>query len=134
MFKALMLTQQDKATQAAFAELDESALPPGDVRVKVEYSSLNYKDALAVTGRGAIVRSWPMVPGIDLAGVVESSSDPAWQPGDRVVVNGWGLGETNWGGLSQKASLKAGWQLRLPEGFTTRQAMAVATAGYTAAL
>jgi acrylyl-CoA reductase (NADPH) len=134
MFKALMLTQQDKTTQAAFVELDESALPPGDVRVKVEYSSLNYKDALAVTGRGAIVRSWPMVPGIDLAGVVEASSDPAWQPGDRVVVNGWGMGETNWGGLSQKASLKAGWLLRLPAGFTTRQAMVVATAGYTAAL
>lgn len=134
MFKALMLTQQDKTTHAAFVDLEESALPPGDVRVRVEYSSLNYKDALAVTGRGAIVRSWPMVPGIDLAGVVEHSSDPAWQPGDRVVVNGWGLGETAWGGLAQKASLKSGWLLRLPEGYTTRASMAVATAGYTAAL
>jgi acrylyl-CoA reductase (NADPH) len=134
MFKALMLTQQDKTTQAALGDLDEGVLPPGDVRVRVEYSSLNYKDALAVTGRGAIVRSWPMVPGIDLAGVVESSSDPAWQAGDRVVVNGWGIGETAWGGLAQKASLKSGWLLRLPEGYTTRQAMAVATAGYTAAL
>lgn len=134
MFKALVLTQQDKATHAAFAELDEAALPPGDVRVRVEYSSLNYKDALAVTGRGAIVRNWPMVPGIDLAGVVEASTDPAWQAGDRVVVNGWGLGETVWGGLAQKASLKSGWLLRLPDGFTTRLAMAIATAGYTAAL
>jgi acrylyl-CoA reductase (NADPH) len=134
MFKALMLTQKDKTTQAALVDLDESALPAGDVRVRVEYSSLNYKDALAVTGRGAIVRSWPMVPGIDLAGVVEASSDPAWQAGDRVVVNGWGMGETAWGGLAQKASLKSGWLLRLPEGYTTRQAMAVATAGYTAAL
>lgn len=134
MFKALMLTQHDKQTQAAFAELDESELPAGDVRVRVDYSSLNYKDALAVTGRGAIVRNWPMVPGIDLAGVVEHSDDAAWQVGDRVVVNGWGLGETAWGGLAQKASLKAGWLLRLPQRFTTRDSMVVATAGYTAAL
>ena len=134
MFTALMLTQQNKQTQAAFVDLDEAALPAGDVRVRVDYSSLNYKDALAITGRGAIVRSWPMVPGIDLAGCVEQSSDPDWKPGDRVVVNGWGMGETAWGGLAQKASLKAGWLLRLPERFTTHDAMAVATAGYTAAL
>jgi acrylyl-CoA reductase (NADPH) len=134
MFKALMLTQAGKATHAAFTELDDSQLPPGDVRVRIDYSSLNYKDALAVTGRGAIVRNWPMVPGIDLAGVVEHSSDPAWAPGDRVVVNGWGLGETAWGGLAQKASLKSDWLLRLPAGFSTREAMAIATAGYTAAL
>ncbi|HEX5683491.1 MAG TPA: MDR family oxidoreductase [Ideonella sp.] len=134
MFKALMLTQHDKQTQATLVDLDEAALPPGDVRVRVDYSSLNYKDALAVTGRGAIVRSWPMVPGIDLAGVVEHSVDAAWRVGDRVVVNGWGLGETAWGGLAEKASLKAGWLLRLPERFTTRDSMAVATAGYTAAL
>jgi acrylyl-CoA reductase (NADPH) len=100
----------------------------------VDYSSLNYKDALAVTGRGAIVRQWPMVPGIDLAGVVESSDSPDWKPGDRVVVNGWGLGETEWGGLAQKARLKAGWLLRLPTAYSTREAMAIATAGYTAAL
>ena len=134
MFTALMLTQHDKQTQAAFVELDEAELPAGEARVRVDYSSLNYKDALAVTGRGAIVRSWPMVPGIDLAGVVEHSDDAAWRPGDRVVVNGWGLGETAWGGLAQKASLQAGWLLRLPERFTTRDSMVVATAGYTAAL
>ena len=134
MFKALMLTQHDKQTQAAFVELDEAELPAGEVRVRVDYSSLNYKDALAVTGRGAIVRSWPMVPGIDLAGAVEHSDDAAWRVGDRVVVNGWGLGETAWGGLAQKASLQAGWLLRLPERFTTRDSMVVATAGYTAAL
>lgn len=134
MFKALMLTQHEKTTQAAFADLTESALPAGEVTVRIEYSSLNYKDALAVTGRGAIVRKWPMVPGIDLAGVVEASDNPAWQPGDRVVVNGWGLGETEWGGLAQKARLKSEWLLRLPAAYSTREAMAIATAGYTAAL
>jgi acrylyl-CoA reductase (NADPH) len=134
MFKALMLTQHDKKTQAQFTELDEAALPPGDVTVRIAYSSLNYKDALAVTGRGAIVRKWPMVPGIDLAGVVASSTDPAWQPGDRVVVNGWGLGETEWGGLAQKARLKSSWLLRLPTAYSLHDAMAIATAGYTAAL
>jgi len=134
MFKALMLTQHDKKTQAQFTELDEAALPPGDVTVRIAYSSLNYKDALAVTGRGAIVRKWPMVPGIDLAGEVASSTDPAWQPGDRVVVNGWGLGETDWGGLAQKARLKSSWLLRLPTAYSLHDAMAIATAGYTAAL
>lgn len=134
MFKALMLTQHEKQTRAAFAELDDSALPAGDVTVRVDYSSLNYKDALAITGRGAIVRNWPMVPGIDLAGVVQASEHPDWKPGDRVVVNGWGLGETEWGGLAQKARLKSEWLLRLPASYSTREAMAIATAGYTAAL
>lgn len=134
MFKALMLTQHDKKTHAEFVELDDAALPAGDVTVRIDYSSLNYKDALAVTGRGAIVRKWPMVPGIDLAGVVETSDSAAWRPGDRVVVNGWGLGETEWGGLAQKARLKSDWLLRLPEAYSTREAMAIATAGYTAAL
>ena len=134
MFKALKLTQENKATTGQFVEIDESELPSGDVVVRIEYSSLNYKDALAVTGRGAIVRSWPMVPGIDLAGVIETSRHPDWQAGDRVVVNGWGMGESAWGGLAQKASLKAEWLLRLPASYTTRQAMAIATAGYTAAL
>lgn len=134
MFKALMLTQENKTTHASFTDLDDSQLPPGDVRVRVEYSALNYKDALAVTGRGAIVRRWPMVPGIDLAGVVEHSADATWKPGDRVVVNGWGLGETEWGGFAQKASLKSSWLLRLPEQFSARDSMVVATAGYTAAL
>jgi acrylyl-CoA reductase (NADPH) len=134
MFQALLLTQQDKKTVATYGPLDESQLPEGDVTVRVEYSSLNFKDALAVTGRGAIVRKWPLVPGIDLAGTVEQSSSPDWKPGDRVVVNGWGLGETHWGGFAQKARLSTAWLLRLPGAYTTRQAMAIGTAGYTAAL
>ncbi len=135
MFQAILLTQgPDKKTIATYGPLDEAQLPAGDVDVRVEYSTLNYKDALAVTGKGAIVRSWPLVPGIDLAGVVETSRDARWQPGDRVVVTGWGLGETHWGGLAQKARLKADWLLRLPAAYTTRQSMAIATAGFTAAL
>ncbi|MGE5117017.1 MAG: MDR family oxidoreductase [Betaproteobacteria bacterium] len=135
MFKAILLTRDDaKRTVATLTDLDEAQLPAGDVDVRVEYSTLNYKDALAVTGRGAIVRSWPMVPGIDLAGVVGSSRDPAWQPGQRVVVTGWGLGETRWGGLAQRARLEPGWLLALPAPFTTRSAMTIATAGFTAAL
>jgi acrylyl-CoA reductase (NADPH) len=134
VFKALLLTRQDNSTVARFTDLDDRQLPDGDVTVRVAYSSLNYKDALAVTGRGAIVRKWPLVPGIDLAGTVEHSDDPNWSPGDHVVVNGWGLGETHWGGLAQKARLQAAWLLRLPAAYTLRQAMAVGTAGYTAAL
>lgn len=133
-FQALLLTQQDKKTIATYGPLDESQLPDGDVTVRVEWSSLNFKDALAVTGRGAIVRKWPLVPGIDLAGVVEHSASPDWKAGDRIVVNGWGLGENHWGGLAQKARLQSGWLLRLPSAFSTRQAMAIGTAGYTAAL
>ncbi|TBR74523.1 MAG: oxidoreductase [Burkholderiaceae bacterium] len=134
MFQALLLTQNDKQTIATLGPLDEARLPAGDVTVRVEYSSLNFKDALAITGRGAIVKQWPLVPGIDLAGRVEHSSDAAWKPGDCVVVNGWGMGETNWGGLAQKARVSAGWLLRLPDAYSTRQAMAIGTAGYTAAL
>jgi acrylyl-CoA reductase (NADPH) len=134
MFKALLLTRVDSGTRAALVELDESALPPGEVDVRIDYSSLNFKDALAITGRGAIAKQLPLVPGIDLAGRVERSDDPAWQPGDRVVVNGWGIGETHWGGLAQRARLAAGWLLKLPEPYDARQAMAVGTAGYTAAL
>jgi acrylyl-CoA reductase (NADPH) len=134
MFQALLLTHDNKKTIATLGPLDESQLPAGDVTVRIEYSSLNFKDALAVTGRGAIVKQWPLVPGIDLAGVVEHSADPNWAPGDRVVVNGWGIGESHWGGFAQRARLAAGWLLRLPEAYTTRQAMAVGTAGYTAAL
>ena len=134
MFQALLLTQDDRKTIATLAPLEESQLPAGDVTVRVEYSSLNFKDALAVTGRGAIVKNWPLVPGIDLAGVVEHSIDPAWTPGDRVVVNGWGIGESHWGGFAQRARLSADWLLRLPDAYTARQAMAIGTAGYTAAL
>jgi len=134
MFKALLLNQHEKKTIATFETLDDARLPPGEVTVGVEYSSLNFKDALAVTGRGAIVKNWPMVPGIDLAGVVEHSSHADWTPGERVVVNGWGLGETHWGGFAQRARVPAAWLLRLPAAYSTRQAMAVGTAGYTAAL
>ncbi len=134
MFKAIFLTQEGKATKAELREMQESELPAGDVDVRVEWSTINYKDALAVTGKGAIVRKWPMVPGIDLAGVVESSRSPGWKPGDRVVVTGWGLGESYWGGLAQKARLESKWLLELLPPFTTRQAMAVGTAGFTAAL
>lgn len=134
MFNAIYLTQENKATHAELKQLDESQLPVGDVDVRVEYSTINFKDALAVTGRGAIVRNWPMVPGIDLAGIVESSRDPAWKPGDRVMVTGWGLGEQHWGGLAQKTRLSSDWLLALPKGFSTRDSMVIATAGFTAAL
>jgi acrylyl-CoA reductase (NADPH) len=134
MFEGLLLTQEKKKTIATLGPIDEAGLPPGDVDIRVEYSTLNFKDALAVTGRGAIVRHWPMVPGIDLAGVVEHSRDAAWQPGDRVVVTGWGLGETRWGGLARKARVEAGFLLKLPAATSTHDAMAIGTAGFTAAL
>ncbi len=134
MFNALLLTQDNKKTIATLGPIDEAGLPEGEVDVRIEYSTLNYKDALAVTGRGAVVRKWPLVPGIDLAGVVESSRDPAWQPGDRVVVTGWGLGESRWGGLAQKARLESGFLLKLPEATSTHDAMVIGTAGFTAAL
>ena len=134
MFKALLLTQENKQTRANLTDLDDSALPEGEVIVRTDYTSINYKDALAVTGGSPIVRKWPMVPGIDLAGTVESSAHPDWKAGDRVVINGWGMGEEHWGGMAQKARVPASWLLRLPDGFSTHTAMAVATAGYTAAL
>ncbi|WP_022978977.1 MDR family oxidoreductase [Ideonella sp. B508-1] len=135
MFKALLLSRNaDKSTTATLTELEDSALPPGDVTVRVAWSTLNYKDALAVTGRGAIVKTWPMVAGIDLAGTVEASSHPDWQPGDAVVVNSWGLGETHWGGLAQKARVSADWLLQVPAPYSPRDTMAIGTAGYTGAL
>lgn len=134
MFRALFMTQDSGKTVASLRDFDETELPVGDVTVRVEYSSLNYKDALVVTGRGPVIRKWPLVPGIDMAGTVEHSNDPTWKPGDRVVVNGWGLGETEWGGFAQKARLKADWLLRLPETMSAGQAAAIGTAGYTAAL
>jgi acrylyl-CoA reductase (NADPH) len=134
MFKAIVLTQEGKETRAQLRAVDESELPPGDVDVRVEYSTLNFKDALAITGKGAIVRKWPMVPGIDLAGEITESRHPDWKAGDRVVVTGWGLGETHWGGLAEKARLQAGWLLKPPSFFSLRQCMTVGTAGFTAAL
>lgn len=132
-FRALLLTR-DEEFDCSLVELDEAELPDRAVKVDVEYSTVNYKDALAVLDRGRIVREWPLVPGIDLAGVVTESSDPAWSPGDRVVVNGWELGETRWGGLAERAALDAAWLTRLPAGLTNHDAAAIGTAGYTAML
>ena len=131
--KAIYLTK-DPEFRAQVADLDEARLPEGDVTVRIEYSTVNYKDALAITNASPIVRQWPMVAGIDGAGVVEASAHPLWKPGDRVVLNGWGVGESHWGCLAQKARLKGEWLVRLPEAFTTRHAMAIGTAGYTAML
>jgi acrylyl-CoA reductase (NADPH) len=132
--KAILLTKEADRFQARVADVRDNDLPEGDVTVKVEYSTVNYKDALALTDRSPIVRKWPMVAGIDCAGVVEASGHPSWKPGDRVVLNGWGVGETHWGGLAQKARLKGDWLVRVPEGMTTRESMAIGTAGYTAML
>ncbi|KAA5604780.1 oxidoreductase [Roseospira marina] len=135
MFTAIILTRaEDKSTQAAVAEADETDLPEGDVTVAVSHSTLNYKDGLAITGKGPVVRSWPMIPGIDFAGTVADSSHAAFKPGDRVVLNGWGLGETRWGGLGAKARVPGDWLVPLPDAFSPAQAMAIGTAGYTAAL
>jgi acrylyl-CoA reductase (NADPH) len=134
MFKAIYLTREAEQFQARVAELDEGALPEGDVTLRVEYSTLNYKDALAIANRSPVVRKWPMVAGIDGAGVVEASGHPSWKAGDRVILNGWGVGETHWGCLAQKARLKGDWLVRLPQALGARQAMAIGTAGYTAML
>ena len=134
MFKALKLDKSDDAVTAAIVDIDESELPDGDVTVEVEYSTINYKDGLAITGSPGVVRTWPMVPGIDLAGVVAESSHADYAVGDRVVLNGWGVGESHWGGLAQKARVDGGWLVPLPDAFTTEQAMAIGTAGYTAML
>lgn len=134
MFKALLLERRGLVTEPAIVDVDESILPPGDVIVRVEYSSLNYKDALAITGRGAIAKSWPLIAGIDLAGTVEHSDHPGWKPGEAVVVNGWGLGETRHGGLAQKARVPSDSLLRVPAPYGTHDTMAIGTAGYTAAL
>jgi acrylyl-CoA reductase (NADPH) len=136
VFKAIVLRKSDSAGFSARVEsLEEAAaLPEGEVTVRTEYSTVNYKDALALTDRGPVVRKWPMVPGIDLAGVVTASSSAAYRAGDRVILNGWGVGESHWGGLAQQARLKADWLIALPSGLSTRQAMAIGTAGYTAML
>jgi acrylyl-CoA reductase (NADPH) len=134
MFKAIMITKDDAGYRAELQEVDEARLPEGDVTVRVAYSTLNYKDALAITGKSPVVRSFPMVPGIDFAGTVETSSHPAFKAGDAVVLNGWGVGEVHWGGLAQKARVKGDWLIPLPAAFTPRQAMAIGTAGYTAML
>ncbi|MCB1778022.1 MAG: oxidoreductase [Candidatus Competibacteraceae bacterium] len=133
-FKALVLTQEDKKTIATIKQLTIGDLPEGDVLVAVEYSSLNYKDGLAVTGKGKIVRQFPMVPGIDLAGTVLESSSSDYQMGDKVVLTGWSVGERYWGGYTQKARLQSRWLVPLPTGMDTQTAMAIGTAGFTAML
>ena len=134
MFKALQLDKSDAGFSAAVVQLDDTQLPAGDVLGQVEYSTLNYKDGLAITNKGPVVRVWPMVAGIDGAGTVLESSHPQWKAGDRFVHNGWGAGETRWGLMSGHARLQGDWLVRLPRAFTTRQAMAIGTAGYTAML
>ncbi|HMR49419.1 MAG TPA: MDR family oxidoreductase [Arachnia sp.] len=134
MFQGLLIENDDDGYRTSVRELGEDRLPDGDVTVRVSHSCLNYKDALAITGRGKIVRQFPMVPGIDLAGVVEESSHAGYRPGDAVVLNGWGVGENHWGGLAQKARLDGDWLVPLPARFTSEQAMAIGTAGYTAML
>ncbi len=134
MFKALVLHREDGSTIPRIEQLSLDQLPDGDVLVAVEYSSLNYKDALAITGRGKIVREFPFVPGIDLAGTVLESTHENYQPGDAVLLSGWGVGERHWGGLAQRARVRGDWLLRLPAGLTPRRAMALGTAGLTAAL
>ncbi|WP_409312073.1 MDR family oxidoreductase [Pseudomonas putida] len=134
MFKAILIEKLEDKYSARLTELQDDQLPSGNVTVKVAYSTLNYKDALAITGKGPVVRQFPMVPGIDLAGTVEASDDPRYKPGDRVLLNGWGVGESHWGGLAQKARLNGDWLIPHPERLNERQAMAIGTAGYTAML
>ena len=134
MFKAILIEKDEAGYRAGLREIDEAQLPEGDVTVDVAYSTLNYKDGLAITGKGPVVRTFPMVPGIDIAGTVRESRHPDYKAGDRVVLNGWGVGETHWGGLAQVARLKGDWLVPLPEALTPRQAMAIGTAGYTAML
>ena len=134
MFKSLQLSKSEAGFSAAITDTDDAQLPPGDVLVRVEYSTLNYKDGLAITNQGPVVRHWPMVAGIDGAGTVLESSHADWKAGDKFVHNGWGLGETRWGLMSERARVQGDWLVRLPPAFTTRQAMAIGTAGYTAML
>ena len=134
MFQAVLVEKDESGYRASLQSIDPSRLPEGDVTVQVEYSTLNYKDGLAITGKSPVVRQFPLVPGIDFAGTVIQSSNPDYAVGAKVVLNGWGVGETHWGGLAQLARVKGEWLVPLPAAFTTRQAMAIGTAGYTAAL
>jgi len=133
-FKAIRIDKADKGTTAALTPFDEAELMEGDVTVRVEWSALNYKDGLAVTGKAPVVRRFPMIAGIDLAGTVEQSSHPRWKAGDNVICTGWGMGETHLGAYAEKARVKGDWLVRLPEAFSTRDAMAIGTAGFTAML
>ncbi|MBL8448910.1 MAG: oxidoreductase [Dechloromonas sp.] len=134
MFKGILIEKDDAGYRTNLRDIDDTQLPEGDVTVRVSHSTLNYKDGLAITGKGPVVRRFPMVPGIDLVGTVESSTHADYQPGDSVLLNGWGVGEGHWGGLAQKARLKGDWLVPLPKQFSPQQAMAIGTAGYTAML
>ena len=134
MFKSILINKVNSDYQVALTETDDSSLPEGDVTVDVQYSSLNYKDALAITGKSPIVRRFPMIPGIDFVGMVASSSHPEFKSGMSVILNGWGVGEVHMGGFSQKAKVKGDWLVPLPSTFDAKQAMAIGTAGYTAML
>jgi acrylyl-CoA reductase (NADPH) len=133
-FKALVATKSDNGQRVDWAELRPDDLMDGDVLVRVTHTTINYKDGLAITGRAPIVRRWPLIPGIDLAGTVETSSHAEFNPGDKVVLNGWGIGETHHGGYAELARVKGDWLVPLPQAFSTSQAMAIGTAGYTAML
>lgn len=133
-FKAIVIEKTEAGTKAALTDFDEANLMDGDVTVRVEYSTLNYKDGLALTGKAPVVRRFPMIAGIDFAGTVEQSSSPAWKPGDKVVLNGWGCGETHLGAYAMKARVKGDWLVPLPKTMSARDAMAIGTAGYTAML
>jgi acrylyl-CoA reductase (NADPH) len=134
MFNAILIERDDRPYRATLTQLEEGRLPAGEVTVRVDYSTLNYKDALAITGKAPVVRQFPMVPGVDFAGTVDASEHPSYRAGDRVLLNGWGAGETHWGGLAQRARVKGDWLIPLPAAFTPRQSMAIGTAGYTAML
>jgi acrylyl-CoA reductase (NADPH) len=133
-FKAIRIDKAEKGTTAALVQFDEADLMEGDVTVRVEWSALNYKDGLAVTGKAPVVRRFPMIAGVDLAGTVEQSSHPQWKAGDKVICTGWGMGETHLGAYAEKARVKGDWLVRLPEGMSARDAMAIGTAGFTAML
>jgi acrylyl-CoA reductase (NADPH) len=133
-FRAIRIDKAEKGTTVALTQFDEADLMEGDVTIRVEWSTVNYKDGLAVTGKAPVVRRFPMIAGIDLAGTVEHSSHPQWKAGDKVICNGWGMGETHLGAYAGKARVKGDWLVRLPEGMSARDAMAIGTAGYTAML
>ncbi|WP_101341554.1 MDR family oxidoreductase [Cereibacter azotoformans] len=134
MFEAILIEKDGEGQTVSRCRIPADRLPAGEVLVEIAHSTLNYKDALALTGKAPVVRSFPMVPGIDFSGIVAESSDPRYSPGDRVVLNGWGVGETHWGGLAGRARVRADWLVPLPEGMSLRHAMALGTAGYTAML
>ena len=133
-FKAIRIDKADKGTTAQLTQFDEAELMEGDVTVRVEWSTLNYKDGLALTGKAPVVRRFPMIAGIDFAGTVEQSSHPQWKAGDKVVCTGWGMGETHLGAYAEKARVKGDWLVALPQGLSARDAMAIGTAGFTAML